>query len=211
MFRTTIRLSSLALCLLAACSDSSGPDGNRRVSVLLTDAPGDILEAVVTIEQIYLQGGDDEGEGEEGAGRVVLMDEPVTVDLLTLADDFMTLVENAEIPDGQFGQLRFVVSGGFIRVEQEEGEQIFASSADYPELPEGAEVAGLLTMPSFSTSGFKVNFQGGLLLEEETTLLVDFDVAESFGQEVGSGKWVLHPVLKGSVVEEEEVTARRSR
>lgn len=210
MFRTTIRLSSLAVCLLAACADSSGPDGDRKVSVLLTDAPGDILEAVVTIQQIYLQGGDDDGEGEEGAGRFILLDEPVTVDLLTLADDFMTLVDDAEIPDGQFGQLRFVVSGGYIKVEQEDGEKIFASSSDYPELPDGAEVAGDLQMPSFSTSGLKVNFQGGLLLEEETTLLVDFDVAESFGQETGSGRWVLHPVLKGSVVDE-EVTPRRGR
>lgn len=209
MFRTTIRLSSLALCLLAACADSSGPDGDRRVTVLLTDAPGDILEAVVTIEQIYLQGGDGEGEGEEG-GRFVLMDEPVTVDLLTLADDFMTLVEDAEIPDGQFGQLRFVVSGAYIRVEQEEGEQIFASSSDYAELPEGAELAGTLQMPSFSTSGFKVNFQGGLTIEEETTFLVDFDVAESFGHQTGSGLWVLHPVLKGSIVDE-EATPLRSR
>jgi hypothetical protein len=181
--------------------------------VLLTDAPGDILEAVVTIEQVYLQGGADEGEAEtDAAGRVVLMDEPITVDLLTLADEFMTLAEGVEIPDGQFGQLRFVISGGFIRVEQEDGEKIFASSTDYAELPEGAEVAGQLIMPSFSTSGFKVTFPGGLSLEEETTLLVDFDVAESFGRELPGDRWVMHPVLKGTVVEEEEeVTVRRSR
>jgi hypothetical protein len=210
MFRATLRVTCAAAVLVAACSDSSGPEGDRRVSVLLTDAPGDILEAHVTIDRIYLQAGDDDTEDN---GRVVLMDEPVTVDLLTLQDEMMTLVQNAEIPEGEFGQLRFVISGGYIVVEGEEGTdpRIFATSEDYAELPEDAVVSGQLKMPSFSTSGLKVNFVSGLVLDEETTLLVDFDVEESFGHEAGaSGMWVMHPVLKGSVVEE-EVTPRRSR
>lgn len=210
MFRATLRLTCAAALLVAACSDSSGPEGDRRVSVLLTDAPGDILEAHVTIDRIYLQSADDATEGD---GRVTLMDEPVTVDLLTLTDELMALVEDAVIPAGEFSQLRFVISGGYIVVEGAEGEdpRIFATSEDYSELPEGAVVAGQLHMPSFSQSGLKVNFATGLVLEEETTLLVDFDVEESFGQEAGaSGMWVMHPVLKGSVVEE-EVTVRRSR
>jgi hypothetical protein len=38
---------------------------------------------------------------------------------------------------------------------------------------------------------------------------VDFDVAESFGKQAGqSGKWVMHPVLKGSVVEPEAVNRK---
>ena len=52
--------SALRICgitALLACSDSSGPEGTGRVSILLTDAPGDVLEAVVTIDQIYLVGG----------------------------------------------------------------------------------------------------------------------------------------------------------
>jgi hypothetical protein len=210
MFRATLRVTCAAAVLVAACSDSSGPEGDRRVSVLLTDAPGDILEAHVTIDRIYLQAGDDDTEDN---GRVVLMDEPVTVDLLTLQDEMMTLVQNAEIPEGEFGQLRFVISGGYIVVEGEEGTdpRIFATSEDYAELPQDAVVSGQLKMPSFSTSGLKVNFVSGLVLDEETTLLVDFDVEESFGHEAGaSGMWVMHPVLKGSVVEE-EVTPRRSR
>lgn len=203
------RLSYMSLlAVLTACSDGSGPSGHK-VSVLLTDAPGDVLEAVVTIDQIYLQGG--EGEGEEG-GRVNLLEAPVTVDLLTLADEWMTLVDGAEVPDGQYGQLRFVISGAYLRVEEAEGDRIFATSADYDGLPEGAEVAGSLQTPSFGQSGLKVNFAGGLALDEETILLVDFDVAESFGKEAGqSGKWVMHPVLKGSVVEPAAVSGARGR
>ncbi len=209
MLRRFQRLSSgFLLAAVAACSDGSGP-GGYRVSVLLTDAPGDVLEAVVTIEQIYLQGGD--GEGEEG-GRVNLLEAPVTVDLLTLADEWMTLVDGAEIPDGQYGQLRFVISGAYLRVEEAEGDRIFATSADYDGLPEGAEVGGSLHTPSLGQSGLKVSFTGGLTIDAETTLLVDFDVADSFGKEAGqSGKWVMHPSLKGSVVEPAAASGVRGR
>lgn len=194
-----LRLS--AILAVSACSDSSGPEGEARLSVLLTDAPGDVLEAVVTIEQIYLQGGDNEGEAEEG-GRFNLLTEPVTVDLLTLVDEWMPLIEDAEIPDGQYGQLRFVISGAYLRIEEDGGNRIFATSADYAGLPDGAEVEGTLQTPSFAHSGLKVNFPGGLAVDGETTLLVDFDVAESFGKQAGqSNRWIMHPVLKGSVVE----------
>lgn len=191
------------LGLVLACSGGAGP-GVSKVSVLLTDAPGDVLEAVVTIDQIYLQGGD--GEGEAGGGRLILMDEPVTVDLLTLVDNWMPLVEGVDIPAGTYGQLRFVISGAYLKVEEADGERIYATAPDYAGLPQGAEVAGTLMTPGFSQSGLKVSFPGGLTVEDEVALLVDFDVAESFGHQAGqSGSWVMHPVLKGSIVEPEAV------
>ena len=194
---------------LAACSDSSGPD-TARLSILLTDAPGDVLEAVVTIDQIYLQGGsaDAEEEAPEGS-RLNLLSAPVTVDLLTLADEWMTLVGDAEIPAGHYGQLRFVVSGAYLRVEEAEGDRIYATSSDYEGLPEGAEVGGNLQTPSFLNSGLKVSFQGGLTVEGETAILVDFDVSESFGKQAGNNLWVMHPVLKGSIVEPEAAAAAK--
>ncbi len=210
LLRTVARVAaSASLVLAAACSDASGPGGSSRVTVLLTDAPGDILEAVVTIDQIYLQGGAaDDAEG----GRLVLLDEPVTVDLLTLADEWMTLVEGVEIPEGQYNQLRFVISGAYLRVEQDEGDKVYASSPDYDGLPPDTEVGGNLLMPGFDASGLKVIFPGGLVFEDEVSVLVDFDVAESFGQQAGqSGMWVMHPVLKGSILEPEAAAAGRSR
>ena len=201
LFQKFLRAS--AIVALAACSDSSGPEDSARLSILLTDAPGDVLEAVVTIEQIYLQGGsaDSEEEAPESQ-RLNLLAEPVTVDLLTLADEWMTLIEGVDIPAGKYGQLRFVVSGAYLRVEEAEGNRIYATSSDYEGLPDGAEVGGDLQAPSFASSGLKVKFPGGVTVEDETALLVDFDVAESFGKQAGQGgKWVMHPVLKGSVVE----------
>lgn len=197
MFRTLSRMvlaGALALPL-AACGESSGPNGDGRISLLLTDAPGDVMSAVVTIEEIYLQGDD---------GRVVLRDEPVTTDLLTLANDVFLLVDDAPVPEGRYGQLRFVISGGYIEVEDEAGgSQFFASSPDYAGLPEGVVPDGELRMPSYDASGFKVSLPGDLLDLDGTQriLLVDFDVQQSFGQAAGqSGAWVLRPVIKATDV-----------
>ena len=127
-----------------------------------------------------------------------LLDAPVTVDLLTLADQWMTVVGDAEIPAGKYSQLRFVVTGAYLKVAGETGDKIYATSADYAGLPAGAVVGGSLQTPSFSHSGLKVKFPGGVTVEGETSLLVDFDVAQSFGHQAGQGdKWVMHPVLKG--------------
>ncbi|MCP3161895.1 DUF4382 domain-containing protein [Myxococcus qinghaiensis] len=183
---------------LLGCGDSDG-----KVSILLTDAPGDGIEtAVVTISQIYLQGGDDEG------GRVVLRDEPVTVSLLDLANSTSELVSEAVVPNGDYSQLRFVITGGYLETKNEDGTtSIFATSNDYAGLPSGAVVTGQLHMPSYGSSGLKVKFDEKLTIEgEQKILLVDFDVAQSFGKEAGgSNRWVMSPVIKAA-----EVTASAS-
>ena len=53
-------------------------------------------------------------------------------------------------------------------------------------------------MPSYAQSGLKVNLPGGSvkLDGEQTVVLVDFDVSQSFGKEAGaSDRWVMSPVL----------------
>jgi hypothetical protein len=204
----TLMSAALALVLGAAgCGDGTGPE-TTSLTLLLTDAPGDLTTAVVTISQIYLQGDEGEAEAEEeGGGPEVLMDAPVTVDLMTLQEDFETLVEDYEVASGSWGQLRFVITGGYIEVEGEtpEDSQIFATSPDYEGLPEGAQVDGALQCPSCGQSGLKVSFAGALVLEgTEEQVVVDFDVSESYGQQAGgSGMWVMSPSLKGTVGEAE--------
>lgn len=180
-----------------ACDDPTGAD-QGHVTVLLTDAPGDVLEAVVTISAIYLQGDSDD---DEQNGRVYLRNDPITTDLLTLTDDVQTLVEDADVPEGTYGQLRFVISGAYIRIDDDAGGKVYAT-AGYAGAPD--DVAGTLMCPSCGTSGLKVSFPGSLKVQgdDDQVLLVDFDVAESVGHEAGnSGKWIMHPSLKGSRVE----------
>lgn len=180
-----------ATLAMGACSDSSSPNGTTQLSVRLKDAPGDVKAAVVTISQVYLQ----------GEGKIVLRDSPVTVDLLTLAQTTAALVENATVPSGSYSELRFVISGAYVEVDNGDGtSSIYASSPTYSGLPAGATVAGTLQMPSLAQSGLKVDFGGAVSIEgAQKVVVVDFDVAQSFGHLAGQAdKWILHPVIKGA-------------
>lgn len=190
-------IAALGLAGVAvACSDSTGNATSGKITVLLTDAPGDVKTAMVTISQIYMQGNPD---GDDASSRVILRDTPITTDLLTLANSTADLVKDATVPAGSYGQLRFVITGGYIEVENADGSSsIYASSPDYAGLPAGATVAGPLQTPSYASSGLKVKLpEGGVTIDsEQTILLVDFDVSQSYGKAAGgSGQWVMSPVL----------------
>lgn len=194
--RTIASVVAGALVLVVAAScDSPTALRTGQLNLLLTDAPGDVVTAVVTIDQIYLQGSED-----DDAGRIILRDEDVTTNLLTLVDDTQSLIAGVEIPVGTYGQLRFVISGAYIEVEGEAGATtIYASSPTYAGLPVDAVVGGTLIMPSLAQSGLKINLPNDAVVigeDEVVTLVVDFDVAGSFGQQAGgSGNWVMTPVL----------------
>src|SRR5690349_10356492 len=100
-FVSFIALALLALGTLTSCGDSTS-SGTTKVSLLLTDAPGDVKSAVVTISEIDLQG---------TGGSQVLLNTPVTVDLLTLAGSTAQLVKDAVVPSGRYAQMRFVITG----------------------------------------------------------------------------------------------------
>jgi hypothetical protein len=183
----SLSLFALTFGLLTGCGG-----GDSQVTIKLTDAPGDFKKAVVTISEVYLQ-----GEG----GKVVLSDEATTTNLVTLANDTKDIVKDAVVPAGTYSELRFVISGAYIEVEQADGSTlIYATEDNYAGLPEGAQVAGKLQTPSFSSSGLKVKFDGNVEISgEQKVILVDFDVAQSFGKERGQGdKWVMKPVIKGA-------------
>jgi hypothetical protein len=199
--RKIIRLAGVASGLLAlataACSSDDGmSSGSGQLSVVLKDAPGDIKAAVVTISEINLQG---------SGGKLVLSNNEVTTDLLTLSTDVETLVQDATVPARNYTQLRFVITGGYVEVDNGNGtSSIYASDPNYAGLPPGATVTGNLQMPSLGQSGLKVTLPGNKLTissGDQKLLVVDFDVSQSFGHLAGgSGQWVMHPVIKADEV-----------
>ena len=193
--RIRLALAALSVLALAACGDddNGGSSGDTtRLSIQLTDAPGDISAAVVTVSEIYLQGSD---------GRTVLRDQDTTLNLIDLANATADMVDDAVVPQGTYEQLRFVITGAYISVEEDGGQKVYATSPDYAGLPAGTVVDGELQTPSFSTSGVKVTLPGDQLAldTDQKILLVDFDVSQSFGKAAGnSGQWVMSPVIKGA-------------
>lgn len=205
--RPSLLLLLAGALALGACDDAgtvSPGDDSARLSIFLTDAPGDFEAAVVTITDIYLQ----PGEGEDAQRVYLLEDAAVTTNLLELSNDALELVESEIVPEGTYEQLRFVITGGYIAVENESGgTDIYASSADYEGLPAGAEVDGELHMPSYAQSGLKVRLPGAdgeddgalTIQDEQKILLIDFDVSQSFGKQAGnSGRWVMRPSLEAT-------------
>ena len=196
--------AALAVLTVAACDDDGDtPLAPQRgaLTLLLTDAPGDIRKAVVTVEKIYLQ---PDSNYDATADRVILMDDPITVDLLTLADTTQTLVDSLSIPAANYAQLRFVISGAYIAVEGADtaSRLIYATSTTYAGLPSGTTPDGQLITPSWGSSGLKVQLPGNALTivdDSTTTLLIDFDVSQSFGKAAGqSGKWIMSPLIQAS-------------
>jgi hypothetical protein len=192
---------AVVLAPLTGCGDDGTEPGGTRLSIQLTDAPSQVRTAVVTISEIYLQG---DGTAEGQNSRVTLLDDDVTTNLLTLATDTRTLVDESAVPEGTYGQLRFVVTGGYIEVDDGSGGVTrYATSPDYEGLPDGLQVDGELQMPSAAQSGIKVTFPGDQITVsgDQQILLVDFDVAQSFGRAAGSSeRWVMTPVLRGGDV-----------
>jgi hypothetical protein len=186
-----------ALCLgavLAGCQDSLGPLGGGRVSVLLTDAPGDVDKVWIKIDGLKLIG-DESGE----------LDLPGDFDEMILVSELVgharRIVDDANVELDSFHQLRLLL-GGVVLVTKD-GKVYATEGAD---LPDGVsdENVGPLTCPSCSQSGWKIVLTGGdpeVEAGEEVTIVIDFDVAQSFGKQAGnSGRWVMRPVIHATRV-----------
>lgn len=206
-------LAGLALLpLLAGCDEGvSGPgdgDGEAALSVRLTDAHGDVESVWIDVTELRLVG-DAEGDG---SGGVTLLsdaddDDPGNDgddDLLELSPDAVhDLVDEEPVPAGSYGQLRLVVGAAVLETET---GLFLKGDPDLSALPGGIgdkPQEGTLHCPSCSQTGIKIVPPGGALeLEDATTLVLDFDVHQSFGRQAGaSGMWVMHPVILATVLD----------
>ncbi|MGD2068983.1 MAG: DUF4382 domain-containing protein [Gemmatimonadota bacterium] len=200
---TTSRTSAATLALLlilgaSACSDeptsTGGPDGPARLSVFLTDQPGDLENVWVVVEEIHLQG---------GGGTVVLLDGPTDlVELTSLVGTVQLLVDEVGIEEGVYTQLRVILAG--VVLEAEDGTVYTSGGLEHPD---GLPAEGEVMCPSCAQSGLKVKLGGGSLQLDEglTGVVLDFDVAQSFGHRAGkSGRWIMHPVIHATVFADED-------
>lgn len=194
-------VAGLAVCTGAlACDDPSGSDSSR-ISILLTDAADEqVVAAHVAISSIELIGGGAEAEG----GAIVLRSDPWTGDVMELQNTFATLVPEVEIPSGHYAMVRFIFTGMCVEVD-EDGDGLADASyatAGFDACGPSGDL-GVLVTPSFMDSGLKVKLPGGTFEVNggTHTLLMDFDVAQSFGHPAGNNDtWVAHPVIHATEV-----------
>jgi hypothetical protein len=194
-------LTCSLLAGLTACDGASTNDplpldeSGTRVSVFITDAPGDVAAVWVDVSEVYFQGGP--------GGRTPLVTESTgLIELTSLADKTRELAGDVAIEPGNYSQLRFVIQSAVL--ETLDGSVYAFGGALHPG---GLEITGDLMCPSCSNSGLKVKLSGGQVVMEEggNALVLDFDVSQSFGRMAGnSGKWQMSPVINGSKLDGED-------
>lgn len=160
----------LFLGLTAACTDDAptateaGAEGDGTLSVLVTDAPTDVLaSATVVVDEVVAVPSDGPPE--------TLETELDEVDLLELTDGVSALLAEEDVAAGTYVQLRLVISEA--SVELKEGWTFADGSAEQS-----------LQVPSGMQTGVKLVLGGGdgETVEEggTTSLVVDFDADRSF-------------------------------
>jgi len=180
-------MMTLAFAACDAADDPMEPDDtDARLSLYLTDAPGDVASVWIEIEEVSLQ-----GDGES----LVLLSEPTDLIQITeLVGRAQEIVDDYVIPPGRYGQLRLRIEDAVL--ETTNGQVYVLGTAQHPD---GLDATGTLMCPSCSQSGLKVLLHGVEIEEGENALILDFDVSQSFGHQAGrSGKWIMRPVIHSS-------------
>lgn len=198
MRRSTLALLSVvvALGLFAVGCDSAGPnatedpEGSGTLQMLLTDAPGDILEANVVIESVSIVPVEDSANGDStDTGISVLSENDFAVDLTKLQNGVDTLMAELEVSAGTYSQVRLQTASPddfTVMYEDENGDPAEAN----------------LFIPSGEQTGIKVNFDEPFTVDGETDLTkvtLDFSVEESFVKRGQSGSYNFKPTVTATV------------
>lgn len=166
--KTLIIRSSLFALATVAFLGCKKADSTSRMTVKMTDAPGDFEQVNVDIREVLVN--------VDGHGWVSLATNQGVYDLLTLQNDITTvLVNQGELPAGHLNQFRLVLgSSNSVKVD----------GVYFP-----------LATPSAQQSGLKININADVAPNETYELLIDFDAGESIVEE-GNGGYSLKPVIK---------------
>lgn len=171
--------------------DDAGGTTNEAGSfeVRLTDAPGDIVQAIVTIERVSVVSAEDSSEGDAREGGIELLsDSAFTVDLTKLQAGIDTaLARTDSIPPGTYSQIRLVT----------------ADTADVLyETTNGDTARADLKQPSASETGIKINFEPVTIDEasDEAEVTLDFSLKDSFVKAGQSGMFIFKPVVQAEAV-----------
>lgn len=160
--------------VMTACSTEEQPaDGQARFQVRLTDAPGNYEAVWIDVQDILINYGEGEDEGNWESLPGV---QTGVYNLLELVNGYDTMLVDATIPSGKIGQIRLVLG---------EDNWITVDGEDIP-----------LTTPSAQQSGLKLNIHADVTAGIVYSLVLDFDVAKSIVEAGNSGKYILKPVIR---------------
>lgn len=157
---------ALAVSTLWLGCDKSDSSDTTRVSVRLTDAPGDYQEVNVDITGVEFK----------MDGQLVNLDVTTGVyNLLDFVNGLDTLLASEEVESGTLSQVRLILG---------DNNTVMVDGVVYQ-----------LATPSAQQSGLKLNMNSELTPGVDYDLLLDFDASKSIVR-TGNGKYQLKPVLR---------------
>lgn len=162
-----------------SCSDDDNDDvlaeENARVTVRMTDAPGDYEKVIVDVKDVMVQVEAEQGVTDDEGWLSLDNVKEGQYDLLELTGGITQELADSEIPAGFVSQIRLVLGpDNFVTVDGD----------DFP-----------LATPSAEQSGLKLNLNEELEAGEHYEFLLDFDVEESIVEQ-GNGGYTLKPVIR---------------
>jgi hypothetical protein len=159
-------LTALAL-VFSSCNKDN--EGNARLIIKLTDAPGDYEEVNIDIQDIVVQGSNTKGW--------VSLDhvEKGIYNLLELTNGVEAILGDNELPSGRVSQLRLILG---------ENNTVVIDGQTHS-----------LKTPSAQQSGLKLNIQTDLKAGVTYNILLDFDAGRSIVRAKSDG-YILKPVIR---------------
>jgi len=201
LFNRLVYVCAVFLMVSPLVSCGGGGDGAGTVggttgflSLGLTDDPGDYLNVFVTIGEVQVK--QDLDDGESGWIEAYDFVPDLTVDLLELRNGQIKDLGLAELPIGQYGQLRL-----FLGELETDENGVIVSEHPYPNyvVVEG-ETEKPLKVPSGYQTGIKIlhgfNITAGAAVDA-TKIILDFDAKKSVVEANGDSGWHLKPTIKG--------------
>ena len=198
-------LAVLALSLACSNSDSTSPGGgNGTVIVKLTDAPF-LTDSVKSVDifVVRVEGrspsadsadADKDLDNGSSGGWQTLASPNASYNLLTLQNGVSTTLGSTSLSAGTYNGFRFIIDPSKSSVTLKNGMVLSGTSSPS------------VTFPSASRSGIKIVLSQPLTIVggATTTLLVDFDVNNSFvmrGNTIARNGLLFKPVIKATIVD----------
>jgi len=177
--RNLLKFSLIVLMFigLVSCSsddDSKTNEGNAKLAIKLTDAPGDYDAVYIDVKEVVVKYSGNEEDLDLGINAGIY-------NLLELTGGVNVLLFDDEVPAGKISQIRLVLG---------ENNTIVVDGQTLP-----------LSTPSAQQSGLKIQvnetLEPGILYE----FMLDFDVDKSIVSQ-GNGGYSLKPVIRATTVAE---------
>jgi hypothetical protein len=187
----------IGLCLLLAtfaCGGSGGGGGSSsgltgEMVIEITDAPLDralVARALIDVSAIRVH-----TNAQSSSGFLTLYSgAPISIDLLTLSNGLTKLLVRADVPVGNYRQVRLVIDSALLELTN---GNVYSTAG------------GNLTMTSTGTSGLKIFIQPDLVIQGglSRTMLLDIDLSKTFhpipaNDPLNATSFKLMPVIKAS-------------